>query len=441
MSRNDASPGKSQPAANERSRAAKVLRRVLEGGDPDALLAGEPPSVRQTCFGSLRRLPSLRAHLAQFMKKPLRPADRDVESLLLVGAYQLTEMDQPDYAVVNDCVDAAKRLGKPWARGLINAVLRRCVGTELAPDERSFDHSQWLYKAIRRDYPDGWQGVLTANNSRAPMWLRVNQAKRDPTAYRSQLHDAGIETDTGDYPESLVLKDPRPIAELPEHSNGDVSVQDHSAQAIARTIASWLRQQPGGVPKTLLDACAAPGGKAFHLAELLGEETTITALEIDADRLAHMASERDRLGHHRVSLQLGDASEAPGEEVDRYGFILLDAPCSGTGTLRRHPDIKVRRRREDVSRVSELQHKLLTALWHQLEPGATLAYCTCSILSDENDAVLSKFLSDLTPADAYRIERVALPWGHATELGWQTLPGERDGDGFYLALVTRAAAS
>lgn len=430
--------------ANDRARAAKALGRVLAGGDPDALLADETPLVRQTCYGSLRRLPSLRAHLAVFMSKPLRPADRDVECLLLVGAYQLTEMQQPDYAVVNDCVDAAKRLGKPWARGLLNAVLRRCVGTTLDPDERSFDHSQWLFKAIRRDYPERWRAVLEANNSRAPMWLRVNTSKTTLERYAASLAEAGIETEQGAYPEALQLRTPRSVSDLPGHETGEVSVQDHSAQAIARTLHGWLASRAGGLPKHLLDACAAPGGKAFHLAELCGSDTEISALEIDAERLAHMQREAKRLGHSEVRLIQGDAagsswssSEASPSEDRRYDFVLCDAPCSGTGTLRRHPDIKVRRRSDDVARVSKLQLELLNALWQRLEPGATLAYCTCSILSNENDAVLREFTSTCLEPDAWRIERAPLPWGHATELGWQTLPGEAGGDGFYLALITR----
>lgn len=445
-------------AANDRSIAATIVDKVLSGSDLDALLADENPAVRETSYGTLRRLPSLRAHISQFLHKPFRPGDADIEAILLVGAYQLCCMREPDYAVVNDCVNAATRRGKPWAKGLINAVLRKCAGTELLPDERSFDHSKWLLSALKTDYPDNWRTVAEANNSRAPMWLRVNSKRSSSAAYRNALSAAGVQWTDGAFAESIQLNRSLPASQLPGFSEGLVSIQDHSAQAVARALAAAIVQRtkkgPTDEPLRILDACAAPGGKAFHLHELLGDlctsETELSALEASPDRLAHMRAQAERLGHAaEIVWHQGDATEQGWHRGNPFDWILVDAPCSGTGTLRRHPDIKVRRRRTDVTRSAELQAALLDNLWRLLKPGATLVYCTCSVLREENDAVIKSFLrrqrhksnTDESGADddaaAAQVLPLSLAWGRATKLGWQTLPGEQGGDGFYVAAIRR----
>ncbi len=445
-------------AANDRSIAATIVGKVLDGEDLDSLLGDENPAVRETSYGTLRRLPSLRAHITQFLHKPFRPGDADIEAILLVGAYQLCCMREPDYAVVNDCVNAATRRGKPWAKGLINAVLRKCVGTELQQDERSFDHSKWLLSAIKTNYPDDWQAVAEANNSRAPMWLRINGERSTSDAYRQALDGAGISYSAGAFTESIRLEHSMPAARLPGFGEGLVSIQDHSAQAVARALADAIvrgeTERTSSEPIRILDACAAPGGKAFHLHELVGQlcssDTELTALELSPERLAHMRSQAERLGHaSAITWLAGDATERNWHDGRAYDWILCDAPCSGTGTLRRHPDIKVRRRRTDVTRSAELQAALLDNLWHLLKPGATLVYCTCSLLREENDAVIKAFLrrqrresttDDVTTnEDSHQAKLlpISLAWGRATKLGWQTLPGEQGGDGFYVAAIRR----
>lgn len=448
-------------AANDRSIAATIVGKVLDGEDLDSLLGDENPAVRETSYGTLRRLPSLRAHIAQYLHKPFRPGDSDIEAILLVGAYQLCCMREPDYAVVNDCVNAATRRGKPWAKGLVNAVLRKCVGSELHQDERSFDHSKWLLSAIKTNYPADWREVALANNSRAPMWLRINGARSTNEAYRQALSGAGIGFSDGAFAESIRLDNSLPASRLPGFDEGLVSIQDHSAQAVARALAGAIVQSGNDTsnnePLKILDACAAPGGKAFHLHELLGElctsDTELTALELSPERLGHMRAQAERLGHSsEINWLQGDATEQGWHSGDAFDWILVDAPCSGTGTLRRHPDIKVRRRRTDVTRSAELQAALLDNLWRLLKPGATLLYCTCSLLREENDAVIKSFLKRLrrkvavdadaddevsdTPLEA-EVLPITLAWGRATKLGWQTLPGEQGGDGFYVAAIRR----
>ncbi|MCR9277885.1 MAG: 16S rRNA (cytosine(967)-C(5))-methyltransferase RsmB [Pseudomonadaceae bacterium] len=451
-------------AANDRSNSATIVAKVLEGDDLDALLSDANPAVRETCYGTLRRLPSLRAHVAQFLNKPLRPGDADIEAILLVGAYQLCCMSEPDYAVVNDCVNAATRRGKPWAKGLINAVLRKCAGSTLEQDERSFDHSKWLLAAIKTNYPDDWRDVAQANNSRAPMWLRVNGLRGSNADYRAALDAAGIGHSAGEFPESIRLDSSVPALRLPGFSDGLVSIQDHGAQAVARAVADAIVQSgktdsdDGAI--RILDACAAPGGKAFHLHELLNQqplctsESHVSALELSPERMTHMRGQAKRLGHEAGLIWLtGDATGQGWHQGDAFDWILCDAPCSGTGTLRRHPDIKVRRRRADVTRSAQLQGALLDNLWRLLKPGATLVYCTCSLLREENDAVIKSFLkrlnrhgnedasADSQPAAGAGLAAEVLPiklaWGRATKLGWQTLPGEQGGDGFYVAAIRR----
>ncbi|HEY5644572.1 MAG TPA: transcription antitermination factor NusB, partial [Pseudomonadales bacterium] len=345
-------------------------------------------------------------------------------------------MRVPDHAAIFETVNACRGLKKPWARGLLNAVLRKVA--QESPDERSFGLPAWWLDKLQRDYPEQAAALASATLGRAPMAVRVNQSRIAPADYLSELASSGIEASAGWLPEQLILREPTSVRELPGHAQGLVSVQDSGAQLAARLVMENVTGGP------ILDACAAPGGKLFHLAEL-APAATIVGVEISDQRLQHLQAEALRLGHERVRLCLGDATETGWLTTaglpSRYQAILLDAPCSGSGTLRRHPDIKLLRKPIDLAGFVALQQRLLANLWGLLAPGGTLTYCTCSVFREENDEAVGAFLAAHPEATTLP---VTLPTGQATVHGWQlmTLPPASDGpdltvDGFYFARLTR----
>jgi 16S rRNA (cytosine967-C5)-methyltransferase len=345
-------------------------------------------------------------------------------------------MRVPDHAAIFETVEACTELGKPWARGLVNAVLRRCAAGR-ATDQPSLEHPSWLEQMLRRDYHDA-EAIMAANNERAPMTLRINLAQITPTDYLAQLEAAGLsarapgaaraaEDVITQGPETQVLDQPCRVETLPGYREGLVSVQDGGAQFTAALLAP----QPG---ERILDACAAPGGKLFQLLEHC-PGALLTALERNRGRLARLKEEAGRLGHDGFVSLAADAAALDWWDGQPYQRVLLDAPCSGTGTLRRHPDIKVLRRPTDLAPLVALQQRLLSNLWRVLKPGGTLLYCTCSILAAENDEVIAHFLEHQQDALPSPFE---LATGRATRHGWQLLPTDPDTDGFYYARMIKA---
>ncbi len=421
------------------------------------------PLETELLQGSLRYFFSLERLVSDRLDRPLRDKDRDLFALLLVGAYQLRHMRIPDHAAINETVGAVGQLKKPWARGLVNAVLRKIASSsdsEPSPDtatskksaERSFELPSWWRERLINDLPEHWEAVAQATVERAPMSLRVNTTRVSAPAYLQRLTAAGLAVFQGNFPEHLILAEPMPVRELPGYREGLVSVQDAGAQCAAHLVPEHL---PGQA--SMLDACAAPGGKLFHLAERF-PDATLTALELSPDRLAHMAEEAGRLGHDRIRLIPGDATvrdwltpAGPANLVDpdeRFDLILLDAPCSGSGTLRRHPDIKLLREPDDVRAAAELQLAMLKNLWPLVADGGSLIYCTCSLFAEENDQVIEAFLQTIAdePANGAPLspDALTLPAGTATRYGWQLLPlpagtsaPDRSVDGFYFARMTR----
>jgi 16S rRNA (cytosine967-C5)-methyltransferase len=283
-----------------------------------------------------------------------------------------------------------------------------------------------MTERIEASYPDRAQEIIATTLDRAPMSLRVNIARISPADYATLLDQAGITAAPAWHPENLVLDSPRPVAELPGYADGLVSVQDSGA-----LFACSLLQDA----KQVLDACAAPGGKLFHLAEQL-PEAGLTALEKSPARLEHLRSEAARLGHESVVLVQGDATTTDWHEGGPFDAILLDAPCSGSGTLRRHPDIKVLRQASDLPRYAALQRRLLDNLWRLLAPGGTLVYCTCSLFPEENDQVVEGFLGATGDVN---LATLSLPIGVPTRHGWQLLPlPDAAVDGFYYARMIRS---
>lgn len=438
--------------SQERARAARILVRIIDQGKTTDQSFGTddntPPLITELVYGTLRHYFQLVPLVERHLSKPFRTKDLDLRALLLVGAYQLRFMRVPDHAAINETVNAARALRKPWARGLINAVLRRVAtepnfsqrheGDESKDTERLFGLPAWIFERLQGAFPAAATDLARASLERAPMSLRVNVARQDPAACVAALQTAGITAREGWFPEQLILDAPVPTRDLPGYGAGHLSVQDGGALFPAALL---LADNALNAPLRVLDACAAPGGKLFHLAER-APQASFTALEIAPERLAHMRAEAERLGHQQIRFLQEDATVWPGTAAEEhFDAILLDAPCSGTGTLRRHPDIKVLRQPEDLPAYADLQRAMLNNLWERLNPGGTFVYCTCSLLEEENDAVIEQFLKSHPDATAQMPE---LPLGQRTRFGWQLLPlpagagyPNKTVDGFYFARMTR----
>lgn len=443
-------------AAKVRAVAAEIVDAVVHGGrsldltivEMEAKVSSrDRPLLRMLCYGSLRQHWRLRGYVTQLISKPLRNRDRIINSLLAIGLYQLVEMRIPDHAVLSETVEAARLLRRPKLAGLVNACLRRFTreklsSTEPVNDEARWNHPTWLINAIRKDWPDDWQAILEANNERAPMCLRVNAARGNVSQYRDRLREVGMESRPIEgIVDALLLAEPQSVEELPGFSDGDVSIQDGAAQIAARWL---LHERPDEKhPNRVLDACAAPGGKSSHLKEIGGDRIALVAVDSDEGRLQRVVENLARVGCD-ATIIAADASN-PEEWWDGEPFdgILLDAPCSASGVIRRHPDIKLLRRESDLARLACLQSAILTALWGLLAPGGTLLYVTCSVLAKENEDVLGAFLEVHDDA----VENDVLPNNNIRDLmqrkacGYQILPGTADLDGFYYAALQKKKVS
>lgn len=366
-----------------------------------------------------------------------------LRALLAVAAHQLEYSDHPPPATVAAAVDAARLLGQPRAAGLVNAVLRRFLRERAAcfkpVDARATGrnaHPEWLVRALARAWPAQCEAVQRANNAHPPLTLRVDLARTGIEAQLAALAGAGIAASAvPGVPTAITLDGPVPVERIPGFAEGLVSVQDASAQLAAHLLAPRAGER-------LLDACAAPGGKSGALLELAGGELDLTALDIDAARLARVQENLARLGRgaRLVAADLAAPLAGSGWWDGRpFAAILLDAPCSGTGVIRRHPDIKLLRRANDIEPMAARQLQLLHAAFALLAPGGRLLYCTCSVLPAENAAVVRAFLA----AEPAALElQLPAPWPEAAGLhradpGWQRLSGEGGGDGFYYALLGR----
>jgi len=423
LSRNAAPAG-----AEVRAAAARHVARVLVNHvSADEALEGETdvaPRDRSLLaalvFGALRWHHRLEWQTARLLTKPLKRDQVELGALLRIGLLQLQELRIPPHAAVSATVDAAALLELRNAAGLVNAVLRRFQRerTQLESDiqsvpEARFSHPAWLIDALRNDWPDDWTRILDANNAAAPMWLRVNLRRTTREAYLETLHAAGIAAEAApDVATAVRLAAPEPVESLPGFTGGQVSVQDVCAQRAAPLLNLAAGQR-------VLDACAAPGGKTGHILETCADLAEVWAVDRDGARLARVADNLRRL-ELKARLVTGDAT-APAQWWDGTPFdrILLDAPCSAVGVIRRHPDIKVLRRPEDVDGAVALQAKLLRALWPLLAPGGLLVYATCTVLRRENSAQIAGFRGVEPALDAAE--------------SWHNLPGEAEGDGFYYA--------
>jgi 16S rRNA (cytosine967-C5)-methyltransferase len=423
--------------------AAKTLCQVAAGGSLSDVLAKALPDVapkdralvQELCYGVLRWWLRLQWIAQQLLERPIKSKDRDLEMLILIGFYQLLYMRIPSHAAVAETVEGAKSLGKPWAKGLINGVLRNLMrNQDELLDAISNDTSaelscpQWLLEEIKKAWPQKWREILTAANDRPPMSLRVNLKRCSRAEYAEKLLAESVaakpipHVSTG-----LVLDRAQDVFDLPGFKDGLVSVQDGGAQF----AAELMDLEPG---QKVLDLCAAPGGKTCHILEIAPDGVSITAVDISSKRLQRVQENLDRLSLE-AKLHTGDAAQPSGEWAEQdYDRILLDVPCSATGVIRRHPDIKLLRRSEDIAALAKLQQKIIQSAWSLLKPGGVLLYVTCSLLPQENEEQIDNFLSNTSDAAELPVEG---PWGHARSFGRQTLPGEESMDGFFYARLQK----
>lgn len=423
---------------NIRSLAAQAVEQVVEKGQ--SLSNVLPPLqqkvpekdkalLQELCFGVLRTLSQLEWLIGKLMSRPMTGKQRTVHYLIMVGLYQLLYTRIPPHAALAETVEGAVVIKRPQLKGLINGVLREfqrqqeTLLDEFAAHDSRFLHPSWLVKRLRAAYPTQWEEILEANNQRPPMWLRVNRQHHSRDAWLALLEESGIQGFAHPaYPDAVRLETPTPVHALPGFEEGWVTVQDASAQG----CLPLLSPQNG---EEILDLCAAPGGKTTHILEA-APQANVLAVDIDEQRLGRVYENLKRLGM-KATVKQGDGRyPQQWAEDQQFDRILLDAPCSATGVIRRHPDIKWLRRDRDIPELAELQSQILDAVWPLLKPGGTLVYATCSVLPEENTQQVAAFLK--RTADAQLTET-----GTQDAPGIQNLPASTEGDGFFYAKLVK----
>ena len=433
---------------NPRLAAAKALAAVLNG---KASLNSSLPTqldkvedrdrgfTQDLAFGTARWQPRLSALAAKLLQKPFKAADADVEALLLVGLYQLLYTRVPAHAAIGETVGCADKLKKPWAKVLLNAVLRRAQReSEALLAELEHDpvvrtaHPRWLQKSLKAFWPEQWEAICAANNAHPPMILRVNRRHHSRDAYLQLLTTAGINATPCVYSvDGIVLEAATDVRNLPGFAEGWISVQDEAAQL----AADLLDLAPG---QRVLDACCAPGGKTCHILEVEKDLAGVVAVDLEAKRLVRVRENLARLGLSAELIAADGRDTATWWDGKPFQRILLDAPCSATGVIRRHPDIKLTRQPDDIAALAVLQGELLDAMWSTLEVGGILLYATCSTLPTENTEVIEAFLARTSGARELDLATAA---GIKQPHGRQLLAQEGGHDGFYYAKLIKIAAA
>ena len=422
---------------NVRLAAAQALGAVIAG---KASLNGSLPQqlervaendralLQELALGTARWFPQLEILASQWLDKPFRRADSDVQALLYIGLYQLLYMRVAEHAAVSETVAAAQGLKKHWAKGLLNAVLRKAQAEgreQLAALTKDpvvvTAHPRWLQKQLKAAWPEHWLAICEQANQYPPFTLRVNQQKTTRAAYLQLLEQQGISAQATPFSEvGITLDKPCPVYELPNFAEGWVSVQDEAAQLSAPLLDLQAGQR-------VLDACCAPGGKTCHILETAATLQEVVAIDLEPHRLQRVTENLARL-QLQATLKSGDARELnvwwDGQLFDR---ILLDAPCSATGVIRRNPDIKITRQETDIAALAVLQAELLYVLWQTLKPGGVLLYATCSILPQENTQVVEQFLARTPDASQWLIDG---EFGVPQAAGRQLFPQAQGHDGF-----------
>ncbi|PYE30490.1 16S rRNA m(5)C-967 methyltransferase [Idiomarina fontislapidosi] len=432
---------KTSTGAHSRAAAAQAIHAVLEQGQSltqalseygDHLSAEDKRLAQAISYGVMRYLPVLTAKVSGKLDKPLKGKNQIIQSLLLVGTYQLFKLRTKDHAAVSATVEASKLLKRKALSGLVNGVLRQVLreaparndaGERELESTQGVNHPRWLKDKITAAYGEQAESVFAANDSQPPLWLRVNQRHTNVASYIDLLKQHEIEAVADEQAKDAIrLTKPVPVNKLPHFEAGWVSVQDRSAQLAADMVAAQPEHR-------VLDCCAAPGGKTVHLLERTEFQTPLIAIDVDEQRL-----ERVSENLYRANLSC-DVICADVLDIDSwwdkqpFDRILLDAPCSATGVIRRHPDIKWLRRSSDIEQLVELQQSMLERLWPILKPGGQLVYATCSILPEENSEQISRFLGQHSDANLVSID--------ANRPMLQLLPGEHHGDGFFYAKIEK----
>jgi len=457
--------------SNSRAISAKIIEQVcyhhISLSESFAIPELKPKEdargfVKEICFGTIRYWIQLQALLKTLLEKPLKNEDKDIECLLCVGLYQLIYMAVPDYAVVNETVTATRILKKAWASRLVNKILRMYIIQLRAPSvsewklqskelnsERpslpenrleplltksitaQYSHPNWIIDKIKSAWPNDWENILNANNQKAPLFLRINKTKISFKEYLKILEDHKINYHCiPGLPHGIALENPMPVENIPGFKNGLFSVQDASGQK----VLEYCDIQP---EQSVLDACAAPGSKTTHILETCPTIKKLVALDLHKNRLSKIAEniKRLQLPHNNVQLISTDACNVDcwwdGELFDR---ILIDAPCSATGVIRRHPDIKLLRKKTDIKNLTEQQLTMLEKLWPLLKNKGKLIYSTCSIFPDENENVIEQFLLSHPDAKTIPIDNT---WGMNLKYGQQVLTGSQNRDGFYYSIIQK----
>lgn len=431
---------------NTRAIAARALQRVTYQGESltdvfqhssiQTLSVRDQAWVRNVCFGAIRWHGRLGAILRELLDKSIKAADKDIECLLRLGLYQIIYQRTPDHAAVSETVQATRALKKVWAGSFVNGVLRRFLREQEAVlaaadqvESAQYSFPTWLADRIKLAWPDDWQAIMHASNEHPPLSLRVNALFATREQYLASLQQHNIQAEPiAEAEMGIHLPEAVAISELPDFAQGSVSVQDAAAQQAAVLLGCEAQMQ-------VLDACAAPGGKTCHLLERY-PSIDLLALDNSAKRIKQVYENLTRL-KLSAAVKVADAADLKawwdGRAFDR---ILLDAPCSATGVIRRHPDIKLLRKKTDIATLQEQQAMLLKALWQTLKPGGWFLYATCSILPEENNLQVEQFLQNQPDA---RVKEIKADWGRALSVGRQLLPGEQGMDGFYYALLEKTA--
>lgn len=430
---------------NQRQLAARVLLRVIKDGQSltvalDSELAQVPDAkdrafIQAMCYGVCRYYHRLEFIGQQLLPKPLRNKDKDIQMLLLLGLYQLRYMRVKSHAAVSETVAASRK--KPWAKSLINGVLRQYQREQESLEQKAdeddlgrLSHPQWMLECLQECWPDQVERLLLANNEPPPMVLRINVSRISRDDYLQRLAEQQIAARRVDAcPTAIMLEQAVNVESLPGFNDGLVSVQDTAAQ-----LASMLLEAQAG--DSVLDLCAAPGGKTAAILEQQPQVQSLLAVDVDAVRLQRVEENLRRLQLQAETLA-ADASKpedwAKGRQFDR---ILLDAPCSALGVIRRHPDIKLLRRDTDIPELQQLQSRILDAAWRLLKPGGVLLYATCSVLKQENEDQIAAFVERHQDAEEIKI---AVEWGQERPFGRQILTGSGQMDGFYYAKLHKRA--
>ena len=435
---------------NIRALAAKCCYAVIDQGrslsdelpkQQDKVIGKDKGLLQEICYGVLRYLPELENDVRHLVQKPLKGKQRVFHFLLIVGVYQIRYMRIPDHAAVSETVAATSALKNRHMKALVNAVLRGFLRTQEAESKQEnnsdknladpikYNHPSWFIKKVQQGYPEQWQAILSANQNKPPMWLRVNQQHHTSEQYQALLGNEDISIASVE-PRSLAIELERPIdvAKLPGFDQGWISVQDGAAQQAARLLDC----QPNDV---VLDCCAAPGGKTCHIIEQTPDIASMTAIDIEETRLTrvHENLARLKLSANVIAADAASKDWWDGKQFDR---ILLDAPCSGTGVIRRHPDIKWLRKASDIEKLVVLQQQILDNIWSLLKPGGTLLYATCSILPEENSQQVERFIAHNQDAQLIAINTNKLDT-EDNGIGWQLLPDTDNMDGFYYAKLLK----